>query len=223
MFAASMFAGLKGGFLAKKGKKRQKAKQVEKSANDDKDTKHNEAKYAKAKPAQPPRVYASSTSGGDGKASAALSKVLELISRNEVEFDGVTKKILLNEKEFQQAMYPLDTKAAIEKKGLPTSFQKLISSEQWRQRLLTIMPQVCMKAESIIAGVKVRAAKTEQPLDGYSEMVLRPQILLEAFGRAVIKMMHAYGRDQHAQLSRSDTHLASIESGSSAQTKQTNR
>ena len=218
--ADSMFAGLKGGFLAKKSKKKGKTKQTKKLANSAEGAKHNDQKQVKAGPAQPPSANASSAGG---EASAALAKVLELISRNEVEFNGVTKKILVNEKQFQQAMYPLDTKAAIEKKGLPTSFQKLISSEKWRKRLLAIMPQVCAKVESIVAGVKARAAKTEQPLDAYSEMVLRPQILLEAFGRGVIKMMHAYGRDQHAQLSRSDTHLASIESGSSAQTKQTNR
>ena len=223
--AVAMFAGLKGGFLAKNDKKKQKKKKhkkKEKKKHSIENTTQDAAvaKNVKIKSAQQSRALASPAHGGGGgagggeaSAAAALSKVLELISRNEVEFDGVTKKMLLNEKEFQKAMYPLDAKASIEKKGLPTSFQKLIGSEKWRQRLLTIMPQVCTKVESIVTGVKARAAKSDQPLDGYSEMVLRPQILLEAFGREVIKMMHAYGREQHIQMSQNVKHIASIESG----------
>ena len=207
-----MFAGLKGGFLSKKIKSNKR-----KNKNSGKSKKQDGTESTKHKVAQPPHALESTddveAAAAAAAAAAALSKVLQLISRNEVEFDGITKKILFNENEFQKAMYPLDSKASIEKKGLPTSFQKLISSEKWRQQLLRIMPQVCMKAESIEAGVRARAAKSGQPLDIHSATVLRPQILLEAFGRGVIKMMHAYGREQHVQMSRSVKHLASVESG----------
>ena len=59
----------------------------------------------------------------------------------------------------------------------------MLNDDRYNEALEAMMPDVVAKANSVIANVKSKAAASGEIMDAATEKQLRPQILLEAFGK----------------------------------------
>jgi hypothetical protein len=111
--------------------------------------------------------------------------------------DGVFAK-LLQQHEFQTLIYP-----GIPKDQLvhaPTNLQQLLEDPWYENELLSLMPKVQAKAQSVLANVKKKGAAQGDIMDAATEQLLMPQILQEAFGREVLAMVHRVNYKKHVLL-----------------------
>ena len=65
----------------------------------------------------------------------------------------------------------------------PQTLKEMLNDDRYNEALEAMMPDVVAKANSVIANVKSKAAASGEIMDAATEKQLRPQILLEAFGK----------------------------------------
>ncbi|TMW65012.1 hypothetical protein Poli38472_009179 [Pythium oligandrum] len=119
--------------------------------------------------------------------------------------DGVFAK-LRNEHDFQALIFP-----GIPKEQLvhaPKNILELLEDPWYEQELLSLMPKVQQKADSVLTNVKKRGAAQGDIMDAATEQMLRPQVLQEAFAREVLSMVHRINYKKHMLLATDERMMA---------------
>ncbi len=99
-----------------------------------------------------------------------------------------TFEALMTKEGFQKRIYP--GLRLPENFDAPQTLGELLEDSKYDTALESIMPEVVAKAERVLKRAKEKAAKKGDIMPKDTEEILRPQILLEAFAREVVKVIN---------------------------------
>ena len=142
----------------------------------------------------------------------SLTRILGAIRNRQVSLQGGYLKELFIPSVFRREMYPLEADDVLRAKKLPASLDEFLhrlqteinskeqngagdkSSLSFFPHVLEAMKSIRRKADSILAGVTSKARAAGEDFNVDTANVLRPQILLEAFARALPRIVQAASR-----------------------------